>query len=487
MTAFTPFSQKTVLSARLVLIACTALVLHACSSDLNSELAGGGSSEPIVIAPEPDNTPAVTPDTGAGQASNSEVNLQIGISSVLLVEGAEAVSIPVTVTRTSANPRTVTLTAQGATSTDERQMTWRFDDATLAANEDSTNLVIQLGIATGPISAQSRTFLITANDGNSTPLVATLDIQVQPTSLADVYLLVGQSNTIGFSLDGAKQDLPGQLDAPDPRISQLNVTGNDDENFGTAADFTNPASVHNAGQPVTPAVDPLHDGFDTLINGKVGTKIGFGLSFARAALVNTTADILLVPAAWSDTGFCSRDTNRLPGIGWSATQNSNNAFAGTLLHDRAITRANVALAETGGILRGILWHQGEADSDNPVCAQAYAANLTELVTSLRTNIDQDARGAVARGSNSDIPFIVGTMSMGADATSNQIPFTDTKNLVDAAHRTIANLVTNSSFVNNDDLVPPAFPCGEGSCIHFGATAYREMGQRYYDRLNALLQ
>jgi len=52
---------------------------------------------------------------------------------------------------------------------------------------------------------------------------------------------------------------------------------------------------------------------------------------------------------------------------------------------------------------------------------------------------------------------------------------------------IANRVPFAAFVNNDDLVPPAYPCGNGSCVHFGAAAYREMGRRYAEQLQEIWQ
>jgi len=264
------------------------------------------------------------------------------------------------------------------------------------------------------------------------------------------------------------------------------VTANDGFNFTSPADFTLAPNLFSIGEPLTPAIDPLHEGFNTDTNDKEGQRIGFGLSFANQALLDTTTDIYLVPTAWSDTGFCSRETNRFPGSGWNATEKTNEALSGTLLHDRAIARANISLSLTEGILRGILWHQGEADSENPACASVYEENLIELAESLRTNIDVDARGAAARGPGSDVPFIVGTMSKGADLRDSQIPFSPTKLIVDFAHRNVANTIPVSAFVNNDDLVPPSYPCGEGSCVHFGSEALREMGVRYYEELINLL-
>lgn len=449
------------------LAACLSLLLSGCDSDLETEKA----------------TPPIVP----GEiVSNAAFQVLLGNTSINLVEGAGAVSVGVSIQRQPQQSRPITLVASGLSSADEQNMTWQFSDANLSGDESSANLVLQLAIGPRPIMSQTRSFRVTATDGVNQPLTTDLAIQVQPTSRADVYLLAGQSNMVGFSENGAKQAESGQADAPNERIRQLNVTGNDGENFAVAADFTNPVNIYNEGLALTEAVDPLHDGFDTRINGKGGDLIGPALFFAKQALVDTSADIYLVPTAWSDTGFCKRVTNRVEGIGWNATQKTNIALSGTLLHDRAIARMNIALALTGGVLRGIIWHQGEADSDDQACAESYADNLTELVLSLRSNIDEDARGPIARGAGSDVPFVVATMSMGNDARGEQAPFSALKQLVDGAHRNVANAIPMSDFVNNDDFKPPAYPCGEGSCVHFGSEAYREMGRRYYETLISLL-
>lgn len=470
---------------------CASLWLTGCEGDLETVT----NTPPTVPAvpeptlpdpPQPVDPVPPQPVDPVQNIPDDAFTVQLDNTSVSIVEGVGTVSVGLTVVRQAEQDSPITLIAQGLGSADELNMTWQLSDANLSASESTSNLLLSLAIGPKPILPQTRVFRITANDGVNPLLVTNFAIQVQPTTRPDIYLLVGQSNMVGFSENGSKQAGPGQADAPNERILQLNVTGNDGQNFAVAADFTNPENIFNAGLPLTVAVDPLHDGFDTTINGKAGELIGPALSFAKRALVDTTVDIYLVPAAWSDTGFCIRSTNRVEGIGWNATQKANTALSGTLLHDRAIARTNIALAETAGVLRGILWHQGEADSDNQACAETYADNLTELVASLRTNIDQDARGDIARGAGSDVPFIAATMSLGSDARGDQAPFSERKQLVDNAHRNIANVVPMSDFVNNDDLRPPTYACGEGSCVHFGSEANREMGSRYYETLISLL-
>ncbi|MBX2825515.1 MAG: sialate O-acetylesterase, partial [Gammaproteobacteria bacterium] len=232
------------------------------------------------------------------------------------------------------------------------------------------------------------------------------------------------------------------------------------------------------------AEDPLHESYDPSIDGKSGTFIGLGLSFAKRALGSTQRDIILVPSAWSGTGFCN---NGLEHIAWNADtpDPSSDWLGGTALHDRALARINIALEETGGILRGILWHQGEADANESACANDYAANLRALIASLRTRIQIDARGPDARGADALLPFVLGTMSRGDDERGTFSEFDPFKTTVDLVHRTLPTEVPGVAVTNNDDLVPDAYPCGQGSCIHFGAAAYREMGRRYFEELQAL--
>ena len=167
-------------------------------------------------------------------------------------------------------------------------------------------------------------------------------------------------------------------------------------------------------------------------------------------------------------------------------ETDEQALGGTLLADRALTRLNTALQDTGGILRGILWHQGEADSNNTVCAERYESNVISLANRIKREAFEDARGQGARGDNAPVPFILGTMTRGNDERGDFSQYSDTKQRVDNAHRNLPNILPLSDIATADDLVPPAFPCGQSSCVHFGAAAYRELGVRYYQALNRVI-
>ncbi len=416
--------------------------------------------------------------TNTGGDNNGQYSIILSNNNLNLSEGS-AITVDIQVQRSAGYTGRVSLALAGASPSDLDKIGWQFTDSDIDSNETTTRLNINLDYGPLPAQRETRTLRIVGTDGRNQS-AAVLNIQTVPTDLPDVYLLIGQSNMVGSSELGAKQSAPGQPDAPDPRIMQLNVTGNDGQNFDSTSAFTSESNIAVGVQLFTPAIDPLHVGYDSRINGKEGTKIGMGLRFAKRAMNDTQAQIILVPAAWSNTGFCRVDDRTLfPGqLGWNAVSSNNTALSGTLLHDRAIARANLALRESGGILRGILWHQGETDSNNAACAQAYEQNLAALVRSLRTNIIADARGTQARGPNANVPFVVGSMSRGGAYSD----FSDTKTIVDGVHRNIAQIVPFSAFVTNDDLIPPDYPCGEGDCIHFGSTSLREMGSRYYDFL-----
>ena len=442
---------------------------------------------PAPVTPDPGTpdpgTPAPgTPDPGTPDPEASNFTLTISSPVVDITEGQDLLDVPVDVSRNAGFQGNITLSVDVLNETDGEQLTRQFSDSELSNGEQSSNLQLQLATGPKPLMQHSRTLIVSASDNMGNSVTSELTLRIQPTSAPDIYLLLGQSNMVGISEQNARQSEPGGLDEPMEAIQQLNVTFNDGTNFQTPQDFTDRSRLINTGSPLNIALDPLHEGLQS-DGTKSGTRIGMGLSFAKRAIADTTTSIFLVPAAWSDTGFCSRGTNILPGLGWNATEKTDPAFSGTLLHDRAITRANIALEETGGVLRGILWHQGEADSDNPTCAEMYEANLIEMVQSLRTNIDVDERGAAARGPDADIPFVLGTMSVAGDQT----PFSSSKLLVDAAHRNIMQNLAYANVVNNDDLVPPDFSCGGGTCIHFGADALREMGVRYYERLLSILE
>lgn len=444
-----------------------ALLLSVCAA-LSLLLVGCSSSNEVPTA-----------DTATTLVAATGFSLRAQPTSLELREGDTAgLDIPLNLTRVNGHDARVNLSIDGANPQDSAFVSTAFGNDTLTSSANQTNVNLRLEIGVLPLPEQQRTFIITASDGVEVD-EHTITVNVRPVERDDVYLLIGQSNMVGFGGDGTKQAWPGGEDEPSPRIKQFNVSKNNEfDTFLTAADYTS-LDINFEDPLITDAIDPLHVPVNEFTSNKAETYIGLGLTFAKTALPSTSRNIILVPAAWSGTSFCN--TSVAPAH-WNSIPTNAPNHGNTLLFDRALTRINHALQESGGILRGILWHQGESDAKEE-CAYQYGFNLMTMINEFRSRIIPDARGAIARGPNANIPFIAGTMSRGIDARGDLSNFSPVKNVVDQVHRNIATLVPYAEVSVHDDLTPAnGYPCGNDSCIHFGTRALREMGRRYHAAL-----
>ncbi|WP_344808075.1 sialate O-acetylesterase [Allohahella marinimesophila] len=461
-----------------------ALFLAACdgSSSVNDRTADSptpNTPETPAIPQQP-NAP-LQPSTPAAPEGEPDFTLALASaepgSALAITEGAES-KIGVSTQFLNGFDRSVSLSVEGR-AVDLEDLSLALSETTIVPGTSENqvrNLELTLRLAVGalPIMPHQRSVTVVGVSGATTKRLQ-LDIDVIPVPRPDVYLLIGQSNMSGSS-GGGKDAGPGGLDEPHPRIRQLNVKG-DDETPGAHTS----RSLNVMPEVFVRAEDPLHKPLPAGASSKDGVSIGPGLSFAKAALGDTTQNIILVPAAWGDTGFC-RELR--PRGSWNAVvRNVGDLSNETLLYQRALLRTAVAIEESGGILRGIIMHQGEKDASDEFkgrdCVQYYAENIRLLVSELRTNITEDVRGPEWRDPEAAIPFVMGTMSRGADERNDYSQFSPAKSVVDGVHRNISGLLSYATFANFDDLVPPGYPCGAGDCIHFGASAAREMGRRYY--------
>lgn len=473
-----------------VLLALFIASLLSCSSDGEQEPTTNGETN---TNSGNSNTDGITATTYVLNAFQSNFEL---------IEGA-SVNVPVIIQRLNGHQRGVSVTARTVTADPQQQLSYTFSSSQINQGDAQVDMTVSYLPGKRPISPVTHQIAVSANDG-VTQSETLLSVTIRPTDRPDIYLLIGQSNMVGFSEFGAKDISAGGSDERDPRIQQLNVTANDANSansaFSSPADFADPA--RQIGFPdFVPAEDPLHTSRDPNMSSKVGTRVGLGLSFAKRALAkDSSRNIILVPAAWSSTGFC--DTGGYLGqnpaapdwvadgeLGWNPYPLADPVFGGTTLFTRAVLRTNMTIEKSDGILRGIIWHQGESDGDNAVCSANYANNLRVLANELRQQIMPDARGQVARGPDSDVPFVVGTLSRGVDSESDYSQYSDQKQLVDDVLRNPSVMagITYSGTAVFDDLIPSnGFQCGEGDCVHFGAASYREMGVRYFDTLDAVL-
>jgi hypothetical protein len=226
-----------------------------------------------------------------------------------------------------------------------------------------------------------------------------------------LFLLVGQSNMAGRGVVAPEDKVPH------PRVLMLN----------------------QAGEWV-PAVDPMH--FDKPAAVGVGLGRTFGMRIAEA---NPGITIGLIPCA---VGGSPIDSWK-PGVFYPPTKSHP--------WDDAMKRAGLALK--AGVLKGILWHQGESDSQVPLAA-AYEAKLHDLIARFRQELRTPR-----------VPFIAGQMGIFADA-----PWNEARKQVDQAHRDLPGKVAHTAFVSAEGLTH------KGDKVHFDAASYREFGRRYADAL-----
>lgn len=112
----------------------------------------------------------------------------------------------------------------------------------------------------------------------------------------------------------------------------------------------------------------------------------------------------------------------------------------------------VAQARKTGTLKGILWHQGEADRDQP---DGYLEKLAKLIADLREDLDEP-----------DLPFIAGQVK-GVTAINDQIA-------------RLPDTVANTAFASSDGLTTQ-------DEFHFDTRSMKLLGQRYAQALIKLRQ
>jgi hypothetical protein len=227
-----------------------------------------------------------------------------------------------------------------------------------------------------------------------------------------LYLLIGQSNMAGRGL------LDKEHPFPNDRVLKF--------------------SKDNAWVPAT---EPLH--FDKpAIAGA-----GIGMSFAREmADANPKVIIGLIPCAVGGT----------PLSRWQK---------GGDLYLQALERAKIAMQS--GTLKGILWHQGEADSGKEETAHNYGARLAQMVKDLRADL-----GAA------EVPFVAGKLGeylakTGKDGSPNFWP------LVNEQIAALPSLVPHSAAVDSSGLKP------KSDIVHFDTPSLREFGKRYAEAMKKL--
>lgn len=222
-----------------------------------------------------------------------------------------------------------------------------------------------------------------------------------------LFLLAGQSNMAGR---GAV--------APQDRVSHPRLLALDKHGYWV------------------PAVDPLH--FDK--PGMVGVGPGrtFGIEVAES---DPEITVGLIPCAAGGSPITVWDPRKY----WEQT-NSHP-------YDDAIRRTSQAME--AGVLKGILWHQGESDS-KPGEAELYQQRLHALIQRFRDELNPP-----------NLPFIAAQLGQ-----FETCPWDNYRHIVNDAHQLLPGKVPNTAFVPSDGLTDT------GDDVHFDAASHRELGRRY---------
>ncbi|KFC58802.1 hypothetical protein FEM08_24000 [Flavobacterium gilvum] len=186
-----------------------------------------------------------------------------------------------------------------------------------------------------------------------------------------------------------------------------------------------------------PATDPVH--FDKPKDAGVGPAI----SFAKAIKGNNNKiKIALVPCAWGGS----------PIKVWEPGASYLNAHP----YDDAIKRVKIAMQT--GVLKGILWHQGESDNDS-INSAVYLDKLVALVNRLRNDLNMP-----------NLPFVAG-----------EIGYFNKQNFINKEVNRLPQQVNNTLVVSADGLQH------KGDGLHFNSASARELGKRYAEAMLQLQQ
>lgn len=234
----------------------------------------------------------------------------------------------------------------------------------------------------------------------------------QPDPDFHLYLLIGQSNMAGR----------GIITDEYRDISQSNVQMLNKENKWVTASH------------------PLH--FDKPARAGVGPGLAFGLEMAKA---DPSVRIGLIPCAVGGTAIESW----VPGAMDRVTR--------TYPYDDAIARLRIAMKS--GVIKGIIWHQGEANS-KPERSAGYLEKLGALIGRLRQT-----------AGDSNLPFVAGELGR----------YRDNYQLINDQLRQLPGKVKNTALASSEGLIH------KGDNTHFDAASATELGKRFAAQMILLQQ
>lgn len=125
----------------------------------------------------------------------------------------------------------------------------------------------------------------------------------------------------------------------------------------------------------------------------------------------------------------------------------------------------VQLSEKKGIIKGILWHQGERNA-NETDLPLYKDALLQLFSKFSTSIRND-----------ELPIVLGEIGRFAEPEGKAAYFDQINQII----RTVASENDNLDYVSSEGLNH----CGDN--LHFNSEGQRELGKRYASKILSYLK
>lgn len=141
------------------------------------------------------------------------------------------------------------------------------------------------------------------------------------------------------------------------------------------------------------------------------------------------------------------------------------------LYRAAMNKSELGLEQ--GMIKGVLWHQGESDTVTDERADSYEGKLHQLIADLRADLGIE-----------DLPFIVGNLGelYGVGDNPNPDPDKVTRvKKIKAILRSLPEKVKYTGFVDSIGLDY----CDRPKCTHFDKAGYIVLGRRYAEAYSQL--
>lgn len=235
-----------------------------------------------------------------------------------------------------------------------------------------------------------------------------------------IFFLMGQSNMSGYGIIKLEDRTPV------PGVVQL-------------------PTIYKGELKWKPAAHPLNNRLTK------SHRFGLGLPFAKQYLKdNTGVKVALIPCAWGGAAI-------------------NGLKKGTDIYNDIIKK--IAFAKKHGVIKGVLWHQGESDTVNPSVANSYEVKLHQLIKDIRADIK-----------NPNLPFIVGNLAefYGTGRAHKAPARVKMINQVKQALRDLPKKVKMTALVESTNLKSI-----DHHMVHFDRDSYIILGKRYAEAFKNL--